>query len=183
MTDIMVDIETLSTCNNAVILTIGAVKFNRNRKTKSLEESFTFYRRINIDSCLEAGLVSSQDTLNWWNSQKEEIRHEVFENTDRVDLRQALEDFSHYFIGSKYIWSHGDDFDCVILNSAYKALDMTPPWKFWNTRDTRTIFDIAKIRLDSFENNNLHHSLHDAYNQVKCLELAFSLIYIKRQKS
>ncbi len=48
MTDVMIDIETLSTQSNALILTIGAVKFNRDKNISSLENCDTFYKRINI---------------------------------------------------------------------------------------------------------------------------------------
>ena len=51
MSEIMIDIETLSTTPNALILTIGAIKFNRNEDVKDLKELETFYVRIDQNSC------------------------------------------------------------------------------------------------------------------------------------
>ena len=43
MSEVMLDIETYSTKNNAAILTLGAVKFNRNSGVIGLNEMDTFY--------------------------------------------------------------------------------------------------------------------------------------------
>ena len=50
---------------------------------------------------------------------------------------------------------------------------MKPPWKFYNCRDTRTIYDYGKINL----NNDVpcmtkHHALHDCWNQIYGVKLA-----------
>ena len=42
MKEVMIDIETLSTKNNAVILTIGAIKFDRKDDIKELKNMETF---------------------------------------------------------------------------------------------------------------------------------------------
>ena len=48
MPDVMIDLETLSINPSAVILTIGAVKFNRRGNINSLNNKNSFYRRIVI---------------------------------------------------------------------------------------------------------------------------------------
>ena len=112
----MLDLETLSTDSNAVILTIGAVKFDRMNRVQDLRMCNTFYRRIELSSCEEIGLHTSKDTQSWWDSQSKAAKHEVFINKDRVGIHQALCEFVEWFGGSSYIWAHGDDFDCVVLN-------------------------------------------------------------------
>jgi hypothetical protein len=174
MTDVMIDIETLSTNSNAIILTIGAVKFNRNTELPCLEDCDTFYRRINIDSCKILGMHSDNTTEKWWYTQDEKTRYEALLNPDRQSITNVLLDFSKWYKGSKYIWGHGDDFDCVILNNAYKASKIKAPWQFWNTRDTRTVFDLANIHINDISVTEAHHALHDAYRQVKCILLAFN---------
>jgi len=84
MSDVMVDIETLSTSPNSLILTIGAIKFSRNKEVKKLEDLDTFYVRINQNSCKKLKMDISEDTLDWWNSQSEEARYEAFINKDRI---------------------------------------------------------------------------------------------------
>ena len=166
MTEVMVDIETLSVLPNAAILTIGAVKFDRSNILPELSNCETFYRRIIPESCTNIGLLSSPDTIEWWNKQDKRIKYEAFDNPDRVGLKTALDEFKQWFRGSTKIWGHGDDFDCVILSNAFRACNMDVPWKFWNTRDTRTLFDLANISMKDLPQNNAHHALYDAYRQV-----------------
>lgn len=175
MKDIMIDIETLSTNSNSVILTLGAVKFNRGKDIELLENCETFYRRINLDSCMNLGMKMDNETLNWWLEQSNEAKYEALENKDRQDIKFVLKEFSEW-VGNinNYIWGHGDDFDCVILDNAYKCCGIQTPWKFWNTRDTRTLFDITKVNLKDVHSEHEHNSLHDAYRQVKCVKLAFT---------
>jgi DNA polymerase III epsilon subunit-like protein len=166
MTEVMVDIETMSVLPNAAILTIGAVKFNRMGLLPELSKCDTFYRRITIDSCINMGLTSSPDTIEWWNNQDKEIKYEAFDNPDRIVIGNALKEFAKWFKGSTKIWGHGDDFDCVILSNAFRVCNIDVPWKFWNTRDTRTLFDLANISIRDLPQDNAHHALHDAYRQV-----------------
>jgi len=175
--DIMIDLETLDTSSDSVILTIGAIKFNRNlKKIDKIINCNTFYRRINIASCLKVGLSISKETEKFWNNQTKEVRYEAIDCKDRIGLYEALTEFSNW-VGrsSAKIWCQGNNFDSVILANAYKACNLKIPWHFWNSRDTRTIFDITKISLRDFERDHpLHHALYDAYHQVKVLKEALS---------
>ena len=166
MSEVMIDLETLSVLPNSIIVTIGAVKFNRDNTVKSLQNCDTFYRRISIASCKKVNLQSSQATLDWWDTQPKEVKYEALENPARRSLQTVLAEFSQWFGGSSKIWGHGDDFDCVILANAYRACNMTVPWEFWNTRDTRTLFDLANIYMKDLPQDNKHHALSDAYRQV-----------------
>ena len=150
----MIDLETLSTEPNAVVLTLGAVKFNRRGPTRSLDDLDHFYRRIEVQSCLEAGLVISSETKDWCGMQSEEARYEALAHKDRVPLVQALKEFRNWFRGSRCVWSHGATFDCVILEQACKACNVPCPWMFWAARDTRTLFDIAGVRIKQHDNKN-----------------------------
>lgn len=64
MSEVMLDLETLSTRTNAVILVIAAIKFNRNDPELPLERLQTFYRRIDIQSCVEVGMHTDPKLLN-----------------------------------------------------------------------------------------------------------------------
>lgn len=179
--EVMIDLETLSVLPNAAILTIGAVKFTRAGPTQLLKETTSFYRRINLQSCIDVGLTVSEDTQKWWDRQSEAVRFEALECKERIGLVQCLNEFSLWFRTAKKIWSHGDDFDCVILASAYRACDLIPPWDYWNTRDTRTIFDLAEIRLPSLPNGQAHHALNDAYHQMVYTKQALRRLHRKKK--
>lgn len=164
----MVDIETLSTQSSAVILSIGALKFDRSETLPDSPDVMdSFYVRVARESCEVLGMHVDPETVRWWNSQAEEVRHEALEDTaERLTIKDALSQLTRWIGGSELIWSHGDDFDCVILSDAYRRCGMKVPWKFWNTRDTRTLFDIAGVKNSDLPANSKHHPIHDCYRQV-----------------
>ena len=105
MTDVMIDIETLSTKPNAVIVSIGAIKFDRKEPLKPLDEYEQLYIRVSRESGELVGMDIDHSTVEWWGRQKEDIRYEALENpTDRLDIKDALKKLSKWFKGSKYIW-------------------------------------------------------------------------------
>lgn len=166
MTDIMLDLETLSVRPDAAIIIIGAIKFCRKGNILSLEDSDKFYRRITIESCKKAGLRIDNSTMKWWNEQAKDVRYEALENPDRVPLEQALQEFSIWMGNSTYVWGNGDDFDCTILGEAFSRCNMEIPWKFFLTRDCRTLFDLAGIKKADLPRGLEHHAIHDCYRQI-----------------
>lgn len=174
--DIMIDIETLSTNPNALILTIAAIKFDRSYSIKPMEEMECFYKRISKASGKKLNMHIDENTRKWWKEQDKEVQYEALYNkNDRIDLADALKELSQFIKGSNCVWSHGDDFDCVILSEAFKTCKIEIPWKFWQTRDTRTLFDIAKLNYNKeIPISKNHHALYDCYRQIigvkNCLE-------------
>jgi hypothetical protein len=177
--DVMIDIETLSTRPNAVIVSIGAIKFSRVGVTPELDEMDSFYTRVSRESCELLGMHVDPNTLEWWKKQDADIRYEALENpVDRLTIKDALSSLSKWFGRSQFIWGHGDDFDCVVLNEAFTICNMKVPWQFWNTRDTRTLFDIAGIRNSDLPANDKHHPIHDCYRQFIGVKKALSKLNI-----
>ena len=173
MMDVMIDIETLSTRQNALILTIAAIKFKRDTIANPISGMDTFYIRINKESCEKINMHIDQTTVEWWNKQSKSAIYEAFENTDRVNIKEGLMELSKFIKNSNCIWANSPNFDCAILESAYAACKLEVPWKFWILRDCRTIYDIGKVRLIDFTNENEgHNSLYDSYNQIRCLKAA-----------
>ena len=161
----MIDLETLSTRPNAVILVIAGVKFNRTSKITELKKMDTFYKRVEIDSCLIRGMHSDAGTRRWWDKQPAEIREEAFGNP-REELSIVLRQFIEWLGESEIIWSHGATFDIVIMNEAFRRCNIEVPWKFWNCRDTRTLYDIAGVRNSELPKLARHHALHDCHRQI-----------------
>ncbi|NQW82286.1 MAG: 3'-5' exoribonuclease, partial [Polaromonas sp.] len=62
----MVDLETLGTVADAVILSIGAVKFDLD--SDAIDDD-GFYASISIESNQETGRRIQEDTLIWWMGQ------------------------------------------------------------------------------------------------------------------
>lgn len=163
MSNTMIDVETAGTGSNAAILTIGAVKFSG----KGLGEEF--YRVVDIDSCLKAGLVIEAKTFMWWLQQSEEARKALYKEPD--SLFNCLKDFNK-FIGdpdTAKVWGNGSDFDNVIMLNAYKAINLTPPWKFYNSRCYRTVKNLLGANIPFERVGTYHNALDDAKSQANHL--------------
>ena len=175
--DCMLDLETLSTRPNAVILVIAAIKFNRNNKEEKIDREY-FYTRIKIDSCLEVGCIIEDETVEWWNKQDEKIRYESLENPDRITLKEALEKFSEWYGNCTYIWGNGSSFDCTILNESFKRCKIQTPWKYYNERDLRTIMDIGKVYSNQLPQNEKHNAIFDCYRQIIGLKMSLKNLHL-----
>lgn len=175
MNDISIDLETLSTRQDAAILSIGAVEFDRN--TGAIGRAF--YAEINIDSAIENGHVSGS-TLAWWMSQGEQAKRLFAGDSFKFQLDDALNNLAG-FIGESSkvrVWGNGATFDITLLEHAYSELGYdAAPWKFWNVRDMRTIVDAAsEVGFDKSSVEfvgTAHHALHDAEHQARVISGAW----------
>ena len=176
MSEIMLDIETLGISNNSVVMTIGAIKFNRREDIKPLEYMESFYCRVSKESCIKLGLETNKETEEWWDKQSEESKYEIFINkNDRYDIKDALIKLTNFIGNSKIVWANGITFDCIILENCYKKCKLDFPWKYYNLRDARTIYDIGNVNLKDFckDKNQKHNALYDCYIQINALKKAF----------
>jgi hypothetical protein len=168
--EVMVDIETLGTTPNSVILTIGALKFERNKGLQKLEDLEQFSCRIDVNSCVYLGLEINKETEEWWENQSEVARNEVFNTENRIPIKEALLKLSDFCRGCKCFWANSPNFDFVILENCYRKCGLEYPWKFWLLRDTRTVYDLGNVRLIG----TAHTSLSDCYNQYLVLKSALT---------
>jgi len=156
----MVDLETLATSPDAVILTIGAVTFDpaSNRIFDKL------YYRVDIESCDRLGMTVNDDTVEWWSKQAAEVQTEAFAEDNRLPIEEVIEKFHKFAWNCDAFWSHGATFDLVILDCYYRKLNKVPPWNFWQIRDTRTLFDLGYD--PEMPKEGLHNALEDASRQA-----------------
>lgn len=162
MSNIMLDIETLGIGADAVMLSLGAVKFN----AEGVYE--TFYANIDPQTCVAAGLKMDVPTVLWWMRRDEQARA-VFTQPAQ-SLSAALSDFINFCLsdaeaGTVKLWGNGASFDNVILSTAYRKLGIEQPWKFWNDRCYRTVKALRPdIKIERVGVH--HHALHDAESQA-----------------
>jgi len=152
--------ETMAVTPDAVILTLGAVKFN----PWGNGYGDKIYMRISIDDQDQLSRHIDPDTLDWWARQDPAIMEEAFSPDDRIPLSEALDRFHKFAWGCDAFWSHGATFDLVILENLYKQVGRTPPWNFWTLRDTRTLFDIGLA--PEMPQGEKHNALQDAIRQA-----------------
>lgn len=167
MKSIMLDIETLGTTANSIILSIAAVKFefgNDNTEVYS----------VNIDpkSAKKYGMISNPSTIQWWKDQRQEALKAFM--TNQISIESALDGFTD-FVGPDWkdtiFWVNGASFDYPILQWSYDATGRTAPWKYWNQRDARTLYAICGIDMRSYPRvGTYHNAVDDCLTQIKALK-------------
>lgn len=163
MKHVMIDLETLGTSSDSVILSIGAVKFDPT--TCTLSDNGLHLVLATADQQTKGRHVD-QDTVDWWNKQSQEARLSWdIPDRQKLDPRAVLMQFTEWFKGARFIWSHGSVFDVMLMESIMDMYGVTVPWKFWYIRDTRTLYDIAGVGPDRGAGTR-HNALDDAIAQA-----------------
>ena len=170
---LMVDLETMAVSPNASVLTLGAVHFNPYGDGYSDK----LYMRINIDDQDKLNREVDPSTLDWWAKQSPAVMEEAFNPDDRVPLEEAIDRFHKFAWGCDAFWSHGSIFDIVIIENIYRQLNRTPPWSFWQIRDTRTLFDLGWD--PDMPKGGLHNALEDAIRQATGVQNIYSKLKIR----
>ena len=168
--NVMTDLETMGTAPGSVLASIGAVAFNQ----VTGEIGPSFYRVIDQASCEAAGLKKDPATIAWWGRQRPEVRAEL--EKDPRPLAEVLGDFDAYWkqVAGGEFWANGANFDDPLLAAAYRALGREAPWKFWNARDTRTIYAAAKVAPRRGKGH--HVAVVDALDQAKAVIWAYRVL-------
>lgn len=159
MPELMVDLETLDTKTSAVVLTLGAVKFDPFNDSPMKE----LYIKFDIESQESLDCTISNDVIDWWSKQDESVKTEAFSDDNRLDVKDAIDTFHKFAWGCNKFWSKGSCFDIMILEHLYSKLKKTVPWQYWEIRDARTLFDLADPNMPSAL---LHNALEDARRQA-----------------
>ena len=169
MTDVMLDIETLARSADSVVLTIGAVRFDRYGKQV---DQTGIHLYLSIDEQKSAGRAVDPETVAWWDKQNPDVRDDVMRSWNRMPVKAALEQLARYVEDANKIWSQGPLFDIKILENLYEQHGMKAPWRFYKIRDSRTLFD-ALGDTRSRDTANLHDALSDSIDQARAVQRAF----------
>jgi DNA polymerase III epsilon subunit-like protein len=161
MKDIMLDIETLGTGYNSVVVQVAMVYFDRYTK----QTGSAFCMNIDPESCIEYGLKTDKSTLDWWETQPKEVQESVL--TNGKPLPEVLNEIRKFIKYGSIIWCHAT-FDVPLLENAFKATNIVVPWKYTNVRDLRTIVDISGIDLKTYKWDEFktHNALEDCCFQI-----------------
>ena len=171
-TRVCVDLETLGTRPGSVITSIGATKFDENGPYGD-----PFYMRIDMQSCVDAGMLIDTETIKWWMRQSDEARAEF--QKESFELKHVLTSFwvwaetqcSGNPLNQLEVWGNGANFDNSLLKAAYDSLSLEAPWKFWNDRCYRTLKAMyPHIKMPKRVGTH-HNALDDAISQVNHLIL------------
>ena len=167
----VIDLETLGTRPGSVILSAGIVCFD-----STMLQSFDdlcdqgIEIQFDVEEQMARGLSTDPKTIKWWSEQSEEARQALNtqEKRNPRDLYDALKPLGevHYFNKLKW-YARGPSFDHSLFEAMLNEFNVSPPWKFWNQRCTRTICDVFGIsdeaRKSTMPSHMVPHcALHDA---------------------
>lgn len=190
---VMVDIEALGTGNNALPISIGAVKFTKDTILDKFEVG------IDPEDAQRYGRTITGSTVMWWfDPARDEARKRIFD-MPKVDLASAMQGFADWcsicpevtdVVGTHYVdageivpgleqratlctlgslWGNGAIFDNVILEGAAVATHTEWPFDFRRNECYRTL----KNRNPDveFTRHGIHHSaVDDALSQALHLQ-------------
>ena len=180
---VMLDIETWSTKSNAMVISIGAVKF--------LKETFEivdkFYVGIDPKNASLYGSHIDADTVLWWMQPEQAPARKRFLEEPTHDVGTALEGFQMWMTSipdltypeapdiywkDSPVWGNGVGFDNVILRNFHDAAGVNAPWLHWDDRCYRTMknLDGAPARPEWPDDLTKHHPTDDAEYQVRHLK-------------
>ena len=163
----MIDLETLGTKPDAVVLTIGGVKFNPNDMSETHSH---FYHRFHVDEQLDKKRTTEDSTLEWWGKQDPAVREEALGEHNRESVMHILKELNKWCVGVHTIWAQGPVFDIGILENMYRQYDHHVPWPFWKIKDSRTLFGIMPNDPRKEVNFAAHNALEDCKVQALCVQ-------------
>ncbi|WNA15539.1 hypothetical protein [Acinetobacter phage HFM1] len=169
MQHLMIDIETLSTKPNGVILSIGAVFFDETGLGKE------FYQNVDLESSIKAGFEIDAGTVYFWLKQSSEAGAML--DKDKLHYADTVYNLMAFIrdncdIDNVNVWGNSPSFDLVMLKNYIAKADVyvhgkTYLWKFYNERDFRTAVDIYKCKR--VKPTVAHNALEDAKAQAQTL--------------
>ena len=164
----MIDLETLGLKHDAVILSIGAVRFDSDGPIPGEE----LYIELDTESQPEHRV--DIDTLKWWMHQtsignpmpvhgKVKPHHACFQLFDFLGIVEKEDE----------IWANGINFDMPKLEHLITTQGCYLPWKYHQVRDLRTLSKLFP-GIPCGVNEQKHNALCDARVQA---QLAADILY------
>ena len=172
----MIDLETLDTTNDSVILTCGAIKFDPFTRSQPYGE---LYHRLDVDEQVALGRTTDDTTIDWWGKQPEAVWQEALGDDNRTDLDTFIRELQRWVVGIDVIWAQGYGFDITILDSLLMSKGHNKPWNFWNIRDSRTLFKLMPHDPRKAMNFTAHNALEDCRAQAQCVQTCYEYFKIK----
>lgn len=168
---IMIDLEAWSTRTNALIVSIGACRFDLHG-TGSTDR---FEVAIHPESGRGLNRHMDPGTILWWMAPEREEPRTRWLRQPKVDLPDALyglTDWVRSVTGPSMacrVWGNGAAFDNVLLRDSFEACGIEPFWAFRDDRCYRTMKALApEVQM---VRQGLHHdALADAVDQALHLQ-------------
>lgn len=178
MMHIMLDIETLGTGSNSLVLSIGAVEFNLAGDTfRQFQITLPVLEQI-INPTVELDM----DTIKWWKTQSEEAKKSLLNKKPSKTVKEGLIAFYDFIktFENPVIWGNGCTFDNVIMRNLFKSFNLHFPTPYYADMDVRTIVQLADYekvnKLTGKFTGTKHDAIADCLHQVKLVSNGYKLL-------
>lgn len=170
---LMVDIETMGKGSYSAIVSIAAVEFD----IYTGQTGNTFYTNVDLQSCLNLGLKTDPETVQWWCEQSNEALKALEEHKEPLEI--ALKMFKKLIGNNAYqIWGNSARFDLGILENAYEVLGIVKPWEYYNERCVRTLVSFApEVKQTMPFTGTKHNAIDDCLHQIKYCTAIWKALY------
>lgn len=177
--DIVIDIETMGTGIDCVIVSIGALIFNRGDEPGTFKSTFD----IKLDIENQPGRIVDPGTVLWWMGRGMQVAREAAFSTSTTRVRlglglKQLDDFIKEHNPDE-CWGCSPSFDMMILQHAYRQHKVEFPIPFWKWSCIRTVesFFYGKNTRKPAKENWLEGTAHDALDDCKMEALVIQKCY------
>lgn len=144
--NIIYDFETLSqNAFNGVVLNMAALEFDPTHfyEFDELVEQAQFIKFDVQEQVEKYGRKIERSTLDWWKQQSKEAQKQLTPSDSDKSI-SVLYDFMLYdmhYEKAKAVWTRGNSFDPVLLDSILLATNRPKFKNWWAIRDTRSFLD------------------------------------------
>lgn len=161
----MIDIETLDTSDESLILSIAAVKFDQYQ----ILDELVLYPDLKQQKDRKIDI----DTLEWWLGHPKKFNRLMNIQRKSIDfVYYQLRCFMH--TDDRKVWSKSPSFDLDILNNYFQKYP--PIWKYSQECDVRTAYLKLKQKdMIICDPINPHEALSDAIAQTKNVQTFLKL--------
>lgn len=158
MKHMMLDLETMGLAPSCAILSIGAVVFDDEADRVCAELSV----RVDLLSCLLAGLNIDAGTLAWWKSQSGAAQAALFEG-EAKSIADALGELTDFYLvhECRRVWGNGPVADIAWIEAAYRAVGSAQPWSHRDVRDFRGVRELGDVSSDEVQFKGVQHRAVD----------------------
>lgn len=178
MIEIMIDIETLGTTPDSVVLEIAAYPFSLNDE---LARGLPYHVVVSTTEQVKSGRRAALSCIEWWKHTSPDRLTELLTDRDAVPISAALDGLTNYVAGIRHcndsigVWAHSPSFDLVMLEDCYRQLGRKPPWTYREQRDVRTWLLAHGAQRPSdvlARGTEEHYALEDAVYQAQVVQEA-----------
>lgn len=179
MNHIMIDLETLGTNNNALVVSISAVQFDMS--SNQIGDKFEI--GLNREQQLEKGAIVDKSTLDWWEEQSDEAK-DMLNRLEKIDVDVALNKFNNWVKAnfkapSKIkLWGNGATFDNVIIRNLFERHNIEFAIPYYCDKDVRTLAYVTKINPYSYTfEGTKHNGIDDCLHQIRYCQDGYQKIH------